>query len=127
MAADDLLTREEVLSGMPARRAQALLFLIEARTANLVLQSQQAVEPLLTQQAGNERSLAFLQAFALGRDPPIRPTIQDLEVFAPEWAVLVPDNPRLRAGIAHLLGQKYQLPRHRLTRLRAALGLDPAG
>ena len=34
--ADELFTREEVLGGMPARRARTLLFVIEGRTAYLL-------------------------------------------------------------------------------------------
>jgi amino acid permease len=124
MASNDLLRREEVLGGMPARRAQSLLFLIETRTAALVAQSRQAVERFLTEQAGKERDLAFLEAFALGREPRLRPTIQDLEQHATRWADLVPDNTRLRAAIAHLVGQKYELPKQRVPGMRAALGLD---
>lgn len=124
MSTDDLLTREEVLGGMPARRAQTLLFLIETRTATLVAESRQAVERFPTEQAAKERDLAFLEAFALGREPPLRPTIQDLERYAAEWADLAPDNSRLRAAIAHLVGQKYRLPQQRVPGVRAALGLD---
>src|SRR3989442_14992609 len=111
MPSNDLLTRDEVLGGMPARRAQTLLYLIEARPAALVAESRQAIERFATEQAAKERNLAFLQAFALGREPPLRPRVQDLERHAARWADLVPDNPRLRAAIAHLVGQKYQLPR----------------
>src|SRR5918912_3384883 len=124
MASDDLLTRDEVLGGMPGRRAQTLLFLIETRTAALVAQSRQAVERFATEEAAKERNLAFLEAFALGREPPLRPTIQDLEQYAAQWADLVPDNPRLRAVLAHLVGRKYQLPRQRVPGVRAALGLE---
>src|SRR5919201_1800901 len=124
MASDDLLRREEVLSGLPARRAQTLLFLIESRTAALVAQSREVVERFLTEAARQERTLAFLEAFALGREPPIRPTIQDIERFAAEWAALAPEAPRLRAAIAHLIGQKYRVARQNTPGLRAALGLD---
>jgi amino acid permease len=124
VASDDLPTREEVLGGLPARRAQTLLFLIETRTAELVAHSRQAIERFRTQQADEERTLAFLEAFALGREPPLRPTIQDLERYAARWADLAPDTPRLRAAVAHLVGQKYQIPRLRVPGLRTALGLD---
>jgi hypothetical protein len=32
---DELLTREEILGGLPAGRARTLLFLIESKTAHL--------------------------------------------------------------------------------------------
>src|SRR5215216_2530228 len=84
--ADALFTRDEALSGSPIRRARTLLFLIESRTAYLVAQSQRQMDPLLPEVVARERDLAYLQAFALGREPPLRPTIQDVERFAPQWA-----------------------------------------
>jgi hypothetical protein len=102
---DELISREEVLVGLPARRANTLLFLIESQTAQIVARS--LVEFSLTDQATNERNLAFLEAFALGNAPPIHPTIQHLERYASQWASLVPENAKLKAAIAHALGQKY--------------------
>ena len=124
MTNEELFTREEVMAGLPARRASTLLFLIESRTAHLVAQSRRAMERFLTEEAAEERDLAFLEAFALGRDPPIRLTIQHLERYAPQWAPLVPENPRLRAALAHLLGQKYDFTYQAVPGIRAALGLD---
>jgi amino acid permease len=119
-----LFDRDEVLAGLPARRASALLFLIESRTAQLVARSRRAMERFLTDEAAQERELAFLEAFALGRDPPLRPTIQDLERHAPEWASLVARNPRVQAAVAHRLGEKYVFTSDAVPGLRAALGLD---
>jgi amino acid permease len=116
--------REELLAGLPAKRANALLFLIETRTAHLVARSRQAMERFLTEEGAQERELAFLEAFALGRDPPLRPTIQDLERHASEWASLVPGNTRVQAAVAHRLGQKYEFTPSAVPGLRAALGLD---
>ena len=124
MTSYELITREEIMAGLPARRASTLLFLIESRTAHLVAQSRQAMERFLTEEAAKERDLAFLEAFALGRDPPLRPTIQDIERHASRWAPLAPENPRLRAAVAHLLGQKYSLTYQATPGIRAALGLD---
>lgn len=121
---DGLLDREEVLSGLPARRANTLLFLIESRTAHLVGQSRQAMERFLTAEAAKEREIAFLEAFALGREPPLRPTIQDLERYAPQWANLVAKNPRVQAAVAHRLGEKYRFSQKAVPGIRAALGLD---
>jgi amino acid permease len=119
-----LFTRDELLSGLPARQANALLFAIESRAAHLVVQSRQVVERFLTEEVAEERNLAFLEALALGRHPPVRPTIQDLERYAPQWAFLVPDNPRVQATVAHLLGQKYDFACQAVPGIRAALGLD---
>jgi amino acid permease len=130
MSSDDefggLLDREAVLAGLPARRANTLLYLIESRTAHLVAQSRQAMELFLTQGGAEERELAFLEAFALGKEPPLRPTIQDLERYAPQWAPLVPENPRVQAAVAHRLGEKYQFTYQTVPGIRAALGLDEA-
>lgn len=131
MSSDDefggFLDRETVLAGgVPAKRANTLLFLIENRTAHLMAQSRQAVEPFLTQQAAEERELAFFEAFSLGNEPPLRPKIQDLERYAPQWASLVPENPRVRAAVAHRLGEKYEFTYRTTPNVRAALGLDDA-
>jgi amino acid permease len=130
MSSDDefggFLDREAVLAGLPARRANTLLFLIESRTAHLVAKSRQAMERFLTQEGAEERELAFLEAFALGSEPPLRPTIQDLERYAPQWAPLVPENPRVQAAVAHRLGEKYQFTYGTVPGIRAALGLDDA-
>jgi amino acid permease len=122
--ADDLFTRAEVLGGLPAGRARTLLFLIESRTAHLVARSRQAMELAVGDVAARERDLAFLEAFTLGREPPLRPSIQDLERYAPQWADLVPANPRLCAALAHLLGEKYTFTRQAVPGIRAVLGLD---
>jgi amino acid permease len=101
-----------------------LLFAIESRTAHLVAGSQQAVPIVLSEGAARQREQAFLAAMAQGRDLPVRPTIQDLERHAPDWADLVPDDPAMRAGLALLIATKYAAPYHEVPGLRAALGLD---
>lgn len=122
MTDDELISREEVLAGLPARRANTLLFLIESRTAQIVARSR--VEFSLTEQATHERDMAFLAAFALGNAPPLHPTIQHLERHASNWASLVPSNPRLKAAIAHALSQKYTFTYQVVPNIRAALGLE---
>ncbi|HEY1538244.1 MAG TPA: hypothetical protein VGF63_02520 [Solirubrobacteraceae bacterium] len=123
-AFEQLFDRETLLGGLPARRAGTLLFLIESRTARLTAQSRQAMARFATREAGQRRELAFLEAFALGREPPLRPTIQDLERHAPRWAPLVARNPRVQAALARRFGEKYALARGRVPRIAAALGLD---
>jgi hypothetical protein len=124
--ADELFTRDAVLGGLPARRAATLLFLIETRTAHLVAQSREALQLFLTEELGKERDRMFLEAFSLGREPPRRPTIQDLETHAALWAPLVPQNPSVQAAVGYLLGQKYTFTTHDVPGIRAALGLDTA-
>jgi hypothetical protein len=122
--ADELISRAEALGGLPAGRARTLLFLIESRTGQFEARSRLAEEELPTEQAAEERDLAFLEAFASGREPPLRPTIQDLERYAPRWAHLVPENVRVRAAVGHLLGQKYKFTYQTVPGIRGALGLD---
>jgi hypothetical protein len=122
MTNDDLISREEVLAGLPARRAQTLLFLIESRTAHLVARSR--VEFSLTESTANERALAFLEAFALGNSLPLHPSIQHLERYASQWASLVPENPRLKAALFKALSEKYRFSDRLIPNIRATLGLD---
>ena len=75
------ITREEILEGLPAKRASTLVFLIEGRTAHLLAQYRQAMEIFLTEEAAKEREMAFLEAFSLARQAPLRPTIRDLERY----------------------------------------------
>ncbi|MCC5632949.1 hypothetical protein LC613_36045 [Nostoc sphaeroides CHAB 2801] len=119
---DELISREEVLAGLPAKRANTLLFLLESRTAQIVARSR--MEFSLTDQAASERDFAFLEAFALGNAPPLHPTIQHLERYAEQWTTLVPENPRLKAAIAHALSQKYTFMYQAVPNIRAILGLD---
>jgi hypothetical protein len=120
----DLFTRDEALGGLPARRAGTLLFLIESRAAYLADQSRRAADFLASEDAARERDHAFFEAFSVGREPPVAPTIRDLERHAARWAPLVPANPGLRAAVAHLLGRKYAFTRRAVPGIREALGLD---
>ena len=126
MAADEapLFRREELLGGLPARRASTLLFAIERRTAALVRRSRQAIAAYESPSTEEQRDRAFLEAIAAGREERQRPTIMQLERHAPRWADLVPADATLRAALARLLGQAYALTYGETPRLRAALGLD---
>src|SRR3712207_3764493 len=94
--------RDQVLGGLPARRASTLLFAIERRAAQLAARSRAAMATYLTERAEAEREQAFLEALAAGRRR-ARPGVQDLERYAPAWAGLVPDDVQLRAAVARLL------------------------
>ncbi len=100
--------REELLAGLPARRADTLLFLIESRTAHLADRSRRAMQRFGTAEDDNERELAFFAAFSQGREPPLVPAIQDLERNSQGWAPLVAPNAQVRAAVAHRLGKKYR-------------------
>jgi amino acid permease/predicted transcriptional regulator len=116
--------REELLAGLPTRRADALLFLIESRTAHLVARSRRAMEQFVSDADQDERDLAFFEAFSQGLDPPLVPTIQDLERHSEQWAPLVAERPQVRAALAHRLGRKYRFTYQDAPGIRRALGLD---
>jgi amino acid permease len=121
---DSFPNREELLGGLPAKRADTLLFLIESRTAHLVAQSRRAMERFLNEGNVNDRELAFLEAFSEGREPPLAPTVQDIEHHAARWAPLVAKNPSVQAALAHRLGQKYRFTYEAVPGVRAAVGMD---
>ena len=118
------ISREELLGGLPARRASTLLFAIESRTAQLVSKAKQATVLYLTPKAAEEREREFLEAIAAGRDLPVQPTIQDLERYAPHWASLVPEDSGVRAAIARMVGNKYRFAEQDVPQLQLALGLN---
>lgn len=120
----DLISREDITSGLPARRASILVFAIENRTAQLVARAKQATAIYLTPKAIAEQEKNFLQAVAAGRELPVQPSILDLDRYAPQWKDLVPDDPALQAAVAHLLSQKYEFTPQIVPGLRVALGLD---
>jgi len=119
-----LLSREELLGGLPARRASTLLFAIESRTAQVMVRMRQAAARLATERSMEQQERAFLVALGQGREPPVRPKIQDLERYAPEWASLVPADPGVRAAVAALLADKYRFSYREVPHIRQALGLD---
>jgi amino acid permease len=121
---DELFTPAEVLGGFSAKRARLLLFQIESRTAYLMTQARRTAHCYLTEEAADQQDLAFFEALAESREPPVRPTIRDLERYAPQWQSLVPPNLSLQAALAHLLGQKYRFAQRDIPHIRQALALD---
>jgi hypothetical protein len=124
MPSESLFSREEVLGGLIARRARTLLYLIESRSARLAAQARQAMTLYRSEQAAAEDELAFITAFTEGRDPPRKPSIQDVEHFAARWAELVPREARMQAAVAHALGTKYHFTHEATPGIRSALDLD---
>ncbi len=124
MDSSSLFSRAEVMGGLTARRARTLLYLIESRSARLAAQARQAMAPFRSEQAAADDELAFITAFTEGRDPPLKPSIQDLEHFAGQWAPLVPREPRMQAAVSHALAAKYRFTHDAVPGIRAALGLD---
>ncbi|HEX6654007.1 MAG TPA: aromatic amino acid transport family protein [Thermoleophilaceae bacterium] len=121
---DQLLSREEVLGGLPARRAATVLHAIRARTAASVARSRRPLGGYVGERGAAQRESEFLAALASGRDSRARPSVQHLERYAHDWTSLVPDQPATRAAVADRLGAEERLPRERVPRLRAALRLD---
>lgn len=119
-----MFSRDELLGGLPARRASTVLFAIEGTTARLVAASRINRAAFVGERTVVEREQDFLKAMATGGALPNPPTIADLERFAPDWAALVPEIVDGRAAIARLLGSKYRFRREDVPRLRAAFGLD---
>ncbi len=105
MSFDELISKQELLRGMPAKKAKTLLYLIEKQTAALAAKSQ--LDFSLSGQDQKDEELAFWQAYTLEDPPQAKITIQQLERFAEEWSILVPPNPQIKAAILHYMGQKY--------------------
>jgi amino acid permease len=121
---DQILSRDEVLGGLPARRAATVLHAIRARTASSVARSRRPLGGYVGERTAAQRESEFLAALASGRDRRARPSVQDLERYAADWAPIVPAQPAMRAAIAQRLGAEERLVRDRVPRLRAALQLD---
>src|SRR5262245_19193538 len=100
---ENLISRDEARGGQPIHRAQALLFLIESRTAQVVSRLRYLSDPLMIQAMVDERDLDFIEAFSLSNEPSLRPTVEELEYYANRWASLVADNARLRASLAQVM------------------------
>jgi hypothetical protein len=138
---DELFTREEVQAGLTARRARTLLFVIEGRTAYLnsrrevrtVLMATPELVPWIPVFVGEMTvpledmdgdSEVLFRVFSRERQGLPAPSLAELEAQAPQWRDLVPDHPRLCAGVVRLLASKHRLVRKEVPRLRAALGMD---
>lgn len=118
------LSREELLGGMPARRASTILFAIENLTLQLVARSRRALVRYQPAESERDRERQFVDAVSGGREAHARPAIQDLERYAVEWGPMVPDVPDVRAAILHQLSTRYPLDYDRCRRIRAALAAD---
>ena len=118
------LSREELLGGMPARRASTILFAIENLTLQLVARSRRALARYQPAESARDRERQFIDAVSGGREGQARPAIQDLERYAAEWGPMVPDVPDVRAAILHQLSTRYLLDRARCRRIRSALAAD---
>ena len=77
--ADQILSRDEVLGGLPARRAATVLHAIRARTAASVARSRRPLGGYVGERTAAQRESEFLAALASGRDARSKPRVQDLE------------------------------------------------
>ena len=127
MAKKKLISRDEVLGGLggrQTRQANTTMALIKNRTAHLVTQAFVPAGYGLTETAEASRSQAYLESIAMGREREIKPSIQDIERYAAHWAILVPENPKVRAMLAHLFSTRYTCSFPNAPGIRAALGLE---
>ncbi len=120
----DWLPREEVLAGLVGRRASRLLLAIEARTAFIVAQTRMAMRLMLTGRTFEEREFDYYVGVRLAADKATRATLHDLESHAGKWAEAVPEDPRPRAALVNLFGNKYSFSYEGVPSIRTALGLD---
>jgi hypothetical protein len=118
-----VLSRQEALAGLPARRARAILSLIENLAGQLAADDRLPAELSMALEEGRVDD-AFFKAHGLARQSIKPTTIQDLEVYAARWQALVPDNPRVQAALVHGLAARYQFTAAAIPLTRAALGMD---
>ena len=118
------LSREDLLGGMPARRASTIVYAIENLTLALVTRSRHALARYQAPESGRDRERQFMDAVSAGREQRERPAVQDLERYATEWSSMVPDVVDTKAQICFQLSTRYRLVYERTPRLRAALGVD---
>ena len=119
-------SRDELLRGLPARRASTLLFAIENRTALLVARDRRAMATFETETTEAEKESAFMSALGEGRTPPLVPRIQDLDRHAPDWVDLAPPDAEGRAAILKKIADKYGLPSQAVLIRRVLGAAEPA-
>lgn len=123
---DNLFTAEEILGGLPMRRASSLLLVIEGRTGLLASRARHLMSPDYSGRSSEQAENVYLSALSSGANLPQEPSIQNIERFAPDWASLVPDDVSIRAALAKLIGDKYRVPRAWTPNIQRVLGTgDP--
>jgi hypothetical protein len=120
----DFLSREEVLGGLPARRARTLLFLIEQHSALHASEREVGTMALLGERSAETRGLEWIEAFALGQEAPRTPSIREIEAASERWAPLVAESPEVRAAVLRQLAERHRLQYKRVPGIRGALGAD---
>ncbi|HEU4980767.1 MAG TPA: hypothetical protein VFT14_06080 [Solirubrobacterales bacterium] len=120
----EFLSRDEVLGGLPARRARTLLFLIEQHSALHASEREVGTMALLGERSAEARKLAWIEAFALGRNAPRTASIREIEAAAGRWAPLVTESAEVRAATLRLLAERHRLQYKRVPGIREAFGVD---
>jgi hypothetical protein len=119
-----MFSRDELLGGLPARRASTIAFAIEGEAARLVAASRINRAAYISERTAADQERAFLQALSSGAALPQPPAITDIERVSAGWADLVPEAADVRASLARLLGAKYRFRRGDVPGLRRNLALD---
>jgi predicted acylesterase/phospholipase RssA/CRP-like cAMP-binding protein len=122
MSLDDLIGgRDQLSSGIYGRRAQNTLFAVEQRTAYIQSQSRYLLEIFLHREAQNPGANLFEKWRYAQYDR--KPTLSDLERYAPQWRDLLPKLPDQMAAFVYTFAKKYPFGTNRAA-LRDTLRLD---
>lgn len=118
------VSKEEILSGQLDQRPAKILTLIEARCHYMRVEARRAIQVYFFSDQpdfARRHSPDFLEGFKVhvqtGR--PLR--LNDLEKHAPQWKVLLPQDPDLLATVIARLAKKYPLQAENSPQLQAAL------
>ncbi|MEM7594388.1 MAG: hypothetical protein AAF383_23245, partial [Cyanobacteria bacterium P01_A01_bin.83] len=122
MSLEELISKDKLLALNCTKKIRTLLFLIEKQTAQLASASR--VEFSFTDDSEYDREDAYFQAFTLNNNQAPEVTIQQLEAFAPQWSILVPQNPQLKASLLHVLADKYHFTKLIVPNISKALGCE---
>jgi len=118
------ISKDEALGGLVGRRASRLLLLMELRAAHVVKQTRRAIWLVLNRKPVDQADFDFFDAIKITKEKTLRPVIQDLERHAQHWKDAIPGDPKTRAAIIRMLGQKYRFAYQDVPNLKAALGMD---
>src|SRR5512136_624533 len=112
MQADDKPPGSEVPSNRLGQQSARLLSLIEMRSIYMRAESRRVIEayflsdrPEFTRQF----DLDYFRSVKRRDQSTEGLTVGDLERYAAQWQMLVPNEPALRAAVIHLLALKYPL------------------
>ena len=106
--------------------AEQLLAAIERQVAFMAEQSARVVQAFFGGAPLDDLMLAPPAALSPGQDEATI-TAEHIEQYAPRWARLVPPDPRLRAQLALVLGQKYAITAETAPGLWEAIGVESPG